>query len=149
MTLLVVTGGRDRHQDRDDALWLRAWFLALWADALAHGDCYHRCDDRTCRRRSIDRWAGVCGERLGLRVESYRARWDLHGNAAGTLRNLEMLDLGPTAVLAFPGSRGLWHNGRLTGTGHCVHHAKARGIPVMVRGEHQPPAWVDRPAAVR
>ena len=100
--LLVVTGGRDRHQDREDALWLRAWCLALWADALAHGDCHHRCDDRACRRRSIDRWAGVCGLRLGLRVEAHRARWDLHGNAAGPIRNIEMLDLGPVAVLAFP-----------------------------------------------
>jgi hypothetical protein len=138
--LVVVTGGRDRHQDAQDALWLRAWLLYLGATVLGHGDCYHRCTTKGCARRSIDRWAGVVAQRLGIVVRSFPAHWDIHGLGAGTVRNLEMLAAGPVAVLALPGARGLRHNGRMTGTGHTIYHARARGIPAWIRGMDDPPA---------
>jgi len=47
-----------------------------------------------------------------------------------------MLDLRPCACLALPGVRGLRHDGRLTGTGHTVHHALTRRIFTRIRGEH-------------
>ncbi len=37
----------------------------------------------------------------------YPARWDLHGKAAGPIRNTKMLDEGaPDCVISFPGGRG-------------------------------------------
>jgi hypothetical protein len=137
--LVCITGGRDRHQTAEDAWWIRAWLIALGATVFGHGDCYHRCSVEHCPRRSIDRYGGDVAARLGLQVRAFPARWDLHGNAAGTLRNLEMLGAGPIGVLALPGARGLKHDGRPTGTGHMVFHARSRGIPVYLRGMDDPP----------
>ena len=104
--LVVVSGGRDRHQTADDAWWLRAWLLHLGATDLAHGACRHTgCGVQGCERRSVDQWAGEVGHRLGLRVQQHPARWADLGRAAGLVRNLQMLDLGPVAVLALPGAR--------------------------------------------
>lgn len=138
--LVVVTGGRDRHQDREDALWLRAWLRHIRADVLGHGDCAHSgcMHGPGCTRLSVDRWAGECARRLGLGVRAFPARWDLHGREAGPLRNLEMLAAVPCAVLAFPGARGLSHRGRHTGAGHTVYHARRLGIPTWIRGMDDP-----------
>lgn len=144
--LVVVTGGRDRHQDRDDALWLRAWLLHIRADVLGHGDCGHTCPDPRCSRMSVDRWAGEVARRLSMGVRAFPAAWHVHGNDAGPIRNLEMLGAGPIAVLALPGARGLRFNGRPTGTGHTVEHARRRGIPAWVRGIDDPPVADRGPA---
>lgn len=53
----------------------------------------------------------------------YRAKWEKHGNAAGPIRNREMLLEGkPDLVIAFPGG---------TGTTDCVKQAKALAIEVI------------------
>lgn len=42
-----------------------------------------------------------------IATDTYPAQWDLHGHAAGPIRNKRMLDEGkPDLVLAFPGGRG-------------------------------------------
>ena len=64
---------------------------------------------------------------LGLKVEAFPALWYAHGDRAGKLRNLQMLDTKPNMVLAF------W-DGRSPGTGHTVSNARKRGIPVRVVG---------------
>ena len=52
----------------------------------------------------------------------YEADWATHGNAAGPIRNQEMIDEGkPDIVVAFPGGRG---------TADMVRRAKAAGIEV-------------------
>lgn len=135
LRLVVITGGRDRHQEREDALWLRAWLLHLRAQAIVHGDCRHTCGNSRCRRMSVDRWSGLVAQRLELGERRMPAEWHRLGRAAGPARNIAMLELGPVAVLAFPGPRGLQHQGRRTGTGHTVYHARARGIETLVRGQ--------------
>lgn len=63
-------------------------------------------------------------KQLGWSVEAYPARWDLHGKAAGPIRNQQMVDTGPDICLAFP-------RGRSAGTRDCMRRAAAHGIPVL------------------
>lgn len=48
------------------------------------------------------RWA----EKNKLEVISVPAKWEIYGKKAGYLRNVEMADLNPQYVIAFPGGRG-------------------------------------------
>lgn len=50
------------------------------------------------------------------------ANWDLHGKSAGPIRNQQMIDLRPDAVLAFPGGKG---------TADTVARAERAGILVV------------------
>lgn len=63
------------------------------------------------------RWAA---ER-GIPCTEVRANWQVHGRAAGPLRNGDMLDLRPDGVIALQGGRG---------TADMRKQAAARGIPV-------------------
>lgn len=56
-----------------------------------------------------------------LAVISVPAQWDTHGKKAGYLRNVEMADLNPDFILAFPGGRG---------TKMMIDIANKRGIKV-------------------
>lgn len=71
-----------------------------------------------------DDWA-VCN---WLVPEVYKADWNVHGKAAGPIRNQQMLDTGIDLVLAFPtkNSRGTWH---------MIKIAKAAGVEVRVFDE--------------
>ena len=53
------------------------------------------------------------------------ANWAVHGNAAGPIRNIQMLDMHPDIVLAF------W-DGQSKGTKHCIEAARERNIPVDI-----------------
>lgn len=75
--------------------------------------------------RGADQQASAAARSLGLREESFPADWRGKGKRAGILRNLEMLDCKPDAVLAFQ------RNGS-TGTQHTIDEARRRGIPVEV-----------------
>jgi hypothetical protein len=61
---------------------------------------------------------------MGARKEVvFPADWDVHGRAAGPIRNRQMIEEGrPDLVIAFPGGRG---------TADMVRQAKAAGIPVV------------------
>ncbi|MBR0741172.1 DUF2493 domain-containing protein [Bradyrhizobium liaoningense] len=65
------------------------------------------------------RWAGE----HGVPVEMFPAHWRLHGNAAGPIRNKQMLDEGrPQLVVAFPGGDG---------TRNMMKQAHERGVEVI------------------
>ena len=52
-----------------------------------------------------------------------KANWDLHGKAAGPIRNRTMLNAHPNAiVVAFPGGRG---------TDNCISEAQARNMTIL------------------
>jgi hypothetical protein len=72
-----------------------------------------------------DRMAGELAHALGLEERVMLPDWDGRGRRAGIERNIAMLDLYPDRVLAF------W-DGASTGTGHTIHEARRRGIPVDV-----------------
>lgn len=76
--------------------------------------------------RGADRLARDYAERQGIPVLSFPAQWDLHGKAAGPIRNTEMLRVGkPEMVVAFrgPNSRG---------TQNMINQSRKAGIAVVV-----------------
>lgn len=60
--------------------------------------------------------------KLGWRTEAHPADWDTHGNAAGPIRNKEMVSRGAHYLVAFSGGAG---------TAHCRRLALAARIPVI------------------
>lgn len=78
--------------------------------------------------RGADQIAARVADGLGYETRAFPADWRGKGRAAGIIRNLEMLDQGPSKVIAF------W-DGVSTGTGHTVSEARKRGIPVEVVSE--------------
>lgn len=63
--------------------------------------------------------------KLGLFIECFAARWDLHGRSAGFVRNARMVAEGADLCLAF------W-DGRSRGTLDTIHRARRAGIPAEV-----------------
>lgn len=59
---------------------------------------------------------------LGFSIETHPADWGKYGNAAGPIRNQEMVDLGADMCIAFPGGRG---------TEDCLRKAEQKGINVL------------------
>ena len=69
--------------------------------------------------------------RNGVRHSRYPANWDLHGRAAGPIRNRVMLRMErPDLVVAFPGGAG---------TADMVRQARAAGVEVYEAGVTAPP----------
>lgn len=86
-------------------------------DELAHGAA-----------KGADNFAGVWAKEHKVPVKEYPANWDLHGKAAGPIRNQEMFyDFNPDVVVAF-------HRDfvRSKGTKHMVEHALDRMCMVMI-----------------
>lgn len=77
--------------------------------------------------KGADIVAANVAKRLGMVVNGYPANWELHGKAAGPIRNREMLDLLPDLVIAFHDNIA---NSR--GTKDCVTEAISRKIKVML-----------------
>lgn len=84
-------------------------------DAVIEGDA-----------RGVDRMAGYWARKNRIDDIKYPANWDLHGNAAGPIRNQEMLDFGkPDLVIAFPLKDSV-------GTWDMVRRAKAAGVKTII-----------------
>ena len=78
--------------------------------------------------RGADLMARKAGLKYGFKVEDYSANWNRYGNAAGPIRNKQMLDEGkPDTVIAF-------HENvfRSTGTRDMLKQADKRGIPFQI-----------------
>lgn len=108
--ILLVCGGRD-YADRDAA------FAALDrahakrpVTVLIHG-----------AQTGADTLAGEWAEARGVHAVGVKALWEVHGKAAGPLRNQVMLDLGPEGAVAFPGG---------VGTADMVRRCKSAGVTV-------------------
>lgn len=117
---VLVCGGRD-YADRET---VRTELSRLDHDrgpitVLLHGAC------RGADLLAAD-WAMMVNDvRPSARIEvkAYPADWNLHGRAAGPIRNDWMLRDGrPDVVLAFEGGRG---------TADMVRRAKAAGVEVI------------------
>lgn len=123
---LLVTGSRDWwNQPAIAATVLRVWLG--WGRpplTLVHGDA-----------PGVDRMAAaVVNEKREsapqgfFKTEAHPALWDVHGKAAGYIRNAEMVALGADLCIAF------WLN-QSRGTRHCIELAEAAGIPLLVLRE--------------
>jgi hypothetical protein len=87
--------------------------------AIIHGDCPTGAD------AMVAKWMlGIQGTHWDtpIVIRKYPADWDLHGKAAGPLRNQQMVDQKPDLCVAFPGGRG---------TADCVRRAQAAGIEIL------------------
>lgn len=122
---VCVTGGREF-----DNIPFTAEALALFERTigpiglLAHGDA--RGLDRTAARLS----------KLALKdTRAFPADWDRYGDAAGAIRNGEMLEeFQPEVLLVFPGG---------TGTADCTRKARKMGIPRVFFTEPEEAPFAD------
>ena len=74
--------------------------------------------------RGTDQLAASVGKSMGFVLEAHPAQWNVHGKAAGPIRNKEMVDLGADLMLAFP-------RGSSRGTRGCMKLAAEAGIKVI------------------
>lgn len=74
--------------------------------------------------RGADQLAASVGKSMGFVLEAHPAEWNVHGKAAGPIRNKEMVELGADLVLAFP-------RGQSRGTRGCMKLAAEAGIEVI------------------
>lgn len=83
--------------------------------------------------KGADRIGQAYADANALHSVTFYADWNTHGKAAGMIRNREMLDAYPEAlVLAFP-------LGESRGTRGCIAEARKRGITVKVFERGNPP----------
>ena len=105
---ILVCGGRDFNDEARLASVLNGYAVAEIIQGGARG---------------ADRLAFEWAANNLVPTRTFPAAWDLHGKAAGPIRNHQMLREGkPDLVIAFPGGRG---------TAHMVSIAKAAGITVI------------------
>ncbi len=111
---VLVCGGRDFN----DALTLGSWLGGIHKNngpitLLIEGGA-----------RGADHMAAEFAKWQGIPVKTFPADWDTHGNAAGPIRNKQMLDEGkPDLVVAFDGG---------IGTANMVKQARAAGVKVFI-----------------
>lgn len=118
---LLITGSRDwPNQPAIAAAILQQWHE--WGRppmTIVHGGA------KGADTMAEESLSGDLLERGYLRVEVHHAEWEIHGRAAGPIRNAQMVALGADACLAFI------HNGSRGATG-CVALAEGANIPVTV-----------------
>lgn len=113
---VLVCGGRDYDDaetlvDRLDEL-VETKFPKDKRLVLIHGDA-----------RGADRLAESWAEYHKLKIIKFPANWKKHKKAAGSIRNLQMLEEGnPDIVVAFPGGYG---------TANMIQQAQKYGIEVI------------------
>lgn len=122
--VLIVTGSRalKDHKVVWNVLNMR---LKIWGPfSLRHGAC------RTGADHYAHEWWVLVGRDVGCDEERYPPDWTRHGNAAGPMRNAEMVRDGADEAVAFfePGEGN-------KGTLDCVGKAQAAGIPTFTWGE--------------
>lgn len=108
---ILVCGGRN-YRDQD-SVWgtLNELDRKYGLTTLIHGGA-----------SGADTLAGMWARAWGVTEWVHPADWRKHGNAAGPIRNQDMLERGkPDLVVAFPGGRG---------TADMVRRAKTAGVPV-------------------
>lgn len=124
---VLVTGGRDyadRATIRRTLKHLADCYIHGFAPGevvLVHGDCKRYKPDGTFDPdRSADALAAQEAEKLGWSVKPYPADWKRYGNAAGPIRNQEMVKDGAHYCLVFPGGDGTRHCRRLALNAHIT-----------------------------
>lgn len=99
---VIVTGGRT-YSDR--------------AHVFASLDLLHDLEPITHlihgAARGADTLAGEWAASRKVACTAVPAEWELRGMVAGRMRNREMLDMEPDAVVAFPGGTGTAHMTRI------------------------------------
>jgi hypothetical protein len=112
MSRVLVCGGRDYENRTMVYHWLDSMHSRICITQIIEGGA------KGADRLALD-WAIL----RGVEVHTFCADWDIHGKAAGHIRNQKMLDDGkPDMVIAFPGGAG---------TANMIRLARKAGIPVI------------------
>lgn len=101
---VLVCGGRDY----DDHERINSTLDRMYGP-LSDGDNYRTSQTTiiTGGARGVDTLANNWAVRAGCNTQVFPAKWEVHGKAAGPIRNRQMLHEGkPDIVVAFPGGRG-------------------------------------------
>lgn len=120
---VIVTGSRSTTPEQRLFVWTT---LARVLGPILQNDDDVTLVEGECPYGGVDRDARDWGEKTtGVEVERHPADWNLHGRAAGMIRNSEMVAAGADLCIAFParGSRGTWD---------CLKKAAEAGIPGRV-----------------
>lgn len=103
---------------------LKRLLETTFIDAVIQGEC-----------RGADLLGKQAARKLALHVLSFPADWDVHGLAAGPIRNVQMLREGkPDLVLAFHD-----HIDQSKGTAHMVKIARKAGVKVRIIANAETP----------
>lgn len=118
---LLVCGGRDFRDEEFVWLCLDKVHAKTPISLIIEGGC--RTDDKvTNLTYGADYFAHTWAIDRGITCVTVPAKWKKHGNAAGPIRNGEMLkEWKPDGVAAFPGGRG---------TADMMNQASAAGVKV-------------------
>ena len=109
---VLICGGRSCFDYAALAKWLNIFSAETPISVVIHGGAH-----------GVDSMAGRWAAARKIEVLKFAANWQLHGRAAGPIRNTQMLDEGkPDIVIAFPGGRG---------TSNMILQSEADGIPVL------------------
>lgn len=92
---LIIAGGRDYDLTDVDLWYLDTFRERIDGLEIVTGGC----------PTGADFWAEVWARTWGIPVKTFKAHWDVHGRAAGPIRNEAMAAYGD-AVMLFPGGRG-------------------------------------------
>jgi hypothetical protein len=113
---ILISGSRD---------YRKLEYVSSFLSALDYDDLVIVGDAKGVDQRVYDDWKCHEGHPDNYKLEVYTAFWDLHGNSAGIMRNLVMLEQLPDLVVAF------W-NGNSSGTKFIINAALARHINLKV-----------------
>lgn len=130
---VLVTGDRN---------WTDTVIMKKAIGSLSRGDVVVQGE-----ARGADSLARDFAKLRGLQVDSFPAKWDLHGRAAGPIRNQEMLDTNPDEVWAFHQNLAISR-----GTLDMVKRAKKKGtkvryffVPTVFNIRNLPDVWATLP----
>lgn len=111
--IVLVTGGRDYKNRKRVFEVLDKIHEELPITLLVHGAA-----------KGADTLADAWAKSRGIKVRSFEVTkedWDLHGRAAGPIRNTVMLkESKPDLVVAFPGGRGTAHMVKIAKHGNYI-----------------------------
>ena len=118
-TRILVTGWRDWPEADKRVIWDVLDFYVSGNPnpggfVVVHGQCPDGGVDLYAEQWAIAR---------GFQYEPHPADWNQFGNAAGPIRNTEMVDLGADICFGFPGPHS-------RGTVDCMKKARRAGIEV-------------------
>ena len=120
MLKVVVTGSRDWTHRETIERELKDITRIHGSGVLAHGGA-----------KGADTIAGEIAELLGWEVKVYKADWHEYRNAAGPIRNRQMLaDMRPDVVVAFLSRERGWNKSK--GTMNCAMTANEMGYRVLI-----------------
>jgi len=120
---ILVTGSRDVHPNCIGKVWRTLDSLVTKA-ALREGTTAKDVLMLVGDARGIDTWTIMWSRSRGIKYKKYVADWDTHGDAAGCLRNTDMVRRAHYCI-------GFW-NGISTGTADAIISSRSKRIPVKV-----------------